>query len=77
MVVWVGSVLTTAALYSAYHAVRRSPFVELLRSSAPLNYEQAVGAQRVFAEAFQAAADDAMLPCRSAGRFVPFIERCI
>ena len=40
----------------------------------PLDYEQSVGAQLMFAQAFQLAADDMNLPCRSAGRFVPFVD---
>jgi len=68
------SILTASAVFSGYHAIKRSHFTIGL-SGSPLSTEQAIASQRIFAEAFQAAADDAGLPCRSAGRFVPFFEK--
>ena len=66
--------LTASAIFSGYHAIKRSNFTVGLCGS-HLDYEQSIAAQRLFAEAFQVAADDAGLPCRSASRFVAFIER--
>ena len=68
------TILTTAAVFCGYHAIKRSLFVSGLNGS-PLDCEQGIAAQRIFAEAFQVAADDACLPCKSAGRFVPFFEQ--
>jgi len=64
------SMLACAAVFSAYHAVKRSPFVIGLDGS-PLNNERASAAQRIFAAAFQSAADDSGLPCRSVSSFSP------
>ena len=46
------SILTTAAVFCAYHAFKRSHFVSGLNGS-PLTFEQGVAAQRTFAETFQ------------------------
>ena len=67
------NILCASAVFSAYHAIKRSHFVTGL-SGSTLTTEQAIASQRIFAEAFQASADDSGLPCRSAGRFVPFFE---
>ena len=69
------SMYTTAAIFAGYHSVKRSHFVNGLDAS-PLNFEQTICAQRLFAQAFQVAADDMNLPCRSAGRFVFFSDQC-
>ena len=68
------SILAASAVFSGYHAIKRSHFTIGL-SGPPLDAEQAIASQRIFAEAFQSSADDAGLPCRSAGRFVPFFEK--
>ena len=68
------NVLTCAAIFSAYHAIKRSNFIIGLDGS-PLTVEQGAVAQRIFAEAFQAFADDSKLICKSAGRFVPHFEQ--
>ena len=62
------SMLACAAVFSAYHAVKRSPFVIGLDGS-PLDNERACSAQRIFAAAFQSAADDSGLACRSVSSF--------
>ena len=67
-------ILTCAAVFSAYHAVKRSHFITGLNGS-PLISEQGIVAQRIFAEAFQASADDAGLICNSAARVVPFFDQ--
>ena len=68
------SVLTCAAFFSAYHVIKRSHFI-IGRDGAPLTCEQGTAAQRIFAEAFQASADDSKLICKSAGRRVPIFEQ--
>ena len=68
------SILVASAVFSGYHVIKRSHFTIGLDGS-PLDAEQAIASQRIFAEAFQSSADDAGLPCRSAGRFVPFFEK--
>ena len=68
------SILAASAVFSGYHAIKRSPFTTGL-SGHPLNAEQAIASQRIFAEAFQSSADDAGLPCRSAGKFAPLVEK--
>ena len=62
--------LACAAVFSAYPGVKRSPFVIGLDGS-PLDNEQACAAQRIFAAAFQSAADDSGLLCRSVSSFAP------
>jgi hypothetical protein len=66
--------LSCAAVFAAYHAIKRSHFITGLDGS-PLTCEQGTAAQRIFAEAFQASADDAKLTCKSAARIVPFFDQ--
>ena len=67
-------ILSCAAVFAAYHAVKRSHFTTGL-SGSPLACEQGITAQRFFAEAFQASADDAGLICKSAARVVPLLHQ--
>ena len=46
-----------------------------LYNGSPLTCEQGITAQRIFANAFQASADDAGLICKSAARVVPFLDQ--
>jgi len=68
------SMLACAAVFSAYHAVKRSPFVIGLDGS-PLDNEHASAAQHIFAAAFQSAADDSGLACRSVSSFVSIVAQ--
>ena len=64
---------TLSAVFSAYHAVRRSGFVLGLNDS-PLDSGCASAAHHIFADAFVSAAEDVCLPCRAARSFTSVFE---